>query len=52
MKITDLNLLEVDIYDGEKITYSGMCNEAPDILKEKQIKIDRIDGKKLIIKTV
>ena len=50
MKITDLNLLEIDLYDGDKIIYSGMCNEAPDELKELKIKIDRIDGKKLILR--
>ena len=50
MKITDLNLLEVDIFDGEKIVYSGMCDEVPEEIKQRNIKIDKIDGKKLIIK--
>ena len=50
MKITDLNLLEVDVFDGEQIVYSGMCDEVPDELQQRSIKIDKIDGKKLILK--
>ena len=50
MKITDLNLLEVDIFDGDQIVYSGMCDEVPEEIKQRNIKIDKIDGKKLIIK--
>lgn len=50
MKIADLNLIKVDIYDGEQIVYSGMCDEVPEEIKQRNIKIDKIDGKKLIIK--
>lgn len=50
MKIGDLNLLEVDIYDGDKIIYNGMCEEVPEEIKTKHIKIIGIDGKKLKIK--
>ena len=47
MKITDLNLLEVEIYNNGEMVYHGMCEEAPDSLKEKKIKIIGIDEKKL-----
>lgn len=52
MTIKDFNLLEIDVYDGDKIIYSGKCEEASDDLKSKQIKIKGIDGKKLIIELV
>ena len=50
MKIEDLNLLEVDIYDGNKIIYSGMCEDVPEEIKTKHIKIIGIDGKKIKLK--
>lgn len=52
MKITDFNLLNIDVYDGEDLIYSGTSEEAPDELKNKQIKIDKMDGKKLKIRIV
>ncbi len=47
MKITDLNLLEIDLFDGDKLVYNGMCEDIPDIYKDKKIKIKSIDGKKI-----
>lgn len=47
MKITDLNLLEIDLYDGKTLIYNGMCENVPDEFKTKKIKIVGIDGKKL-----
>lgn len=52
MKITEFNLLEIDVYDKDKLLYSGKCEEAPEELKQKEIAIDNIQGKKLIIKLV
>lgn len=52
MTIREFNLLIIDVYDGEKLVYSGKCEEAPEDLKNKQIIIDKIEGKKLIIKLV
>lgn len=49
MKITDLNLLIIDVYDGEQLIYTGMCDEAPEDLKQKQIQVKGIEGKKLIL---
>lgn len=50
MKISDLNLLEVDIYDGDALVYSGMCEEVPEEIKSQHIKIVGIDRKKIILK--
>ncbi len=52
MTLKDFNLLEVDIYEGEDLVYSGMSEDAPEDMKQRQIKIDGNDGKKLIIKLV
>ncbi len=52
MTIKDFNLLEIDIYDGEQLIYNGMCEDAPEELKKRQIKIDGNEGKKLIIKLI
>lgn len=50
MTIKDFNLLQIDMLDGEKVIYSGMCSDAPDELKDKQIEIVKMDGKKMIVK--
>ena len=52
MTIKDFNLLEIDVYDGDKLIYNGMCEDAPEERKDKQIKIDGTDRKKLIVKLV
>ena len=49
MTIKDFNLLEIDVYDGDQIVYSGMCENASDELKSRQIKIKGNDGKKILI---
>lgn len=50
MKITDFNLLKIDVYNEDEIIYSGMCEDAPDELKKEQIEIIKIQGKKLEVK--
>ena len=50
MTIKDFNLLKIDMFDGDNVIYSGMCNEVPEDLKEKQIEIIGIDGKKLLVR--
>ena len=50
MTIKDFNLLKIDMFDGDNVIYSGMCNESPEELKEKQIEIIGIDGKKLLVR--
>jgi hypothetical protein len=52
MTIKEFNLLEIDVYEGEKLIYNGMCENAPDELKNRQIKIEGNEGKKLIIKLI
>lgn len=52
MTIKEFNLLQIIVYDGEEIIYKGASEDAPEELKEKQIKIEGIDGKNLKIKLV
>ncbi len=52
MTIKEFNLLEIDVYDGENKVYTGMCEDAPEELKTRQIKILKNENKKLIIKLV
>lgn len=52
MTIKDFNLLEIDVYDGDQIVYSGMCENASDELKSRQIKIKGNDGKKILIELI
>ncbi len=52
MTIKEFNLLEIDIYNGDELIYSGMSENVPEELKSRQIKIDGNEGKKLIIKLI
>ncbi len=50
MKISEFNLLEIDIFDGDNLIYNGMSENVPEELKEEHVKIIGIDGKKVITK--
>ena len=50
MKVNEFNLLEIDIFNGENLVYSGMSENVPEELKNTHIKITGIDGKKVITK--
>ena len=50
MKISEFNLLEIDVYDGDKLIFNGRVEDAPEDLKEKHVKITSIEGKKVITK--
>ncbi len=52
MTIKEFNLLEIDVYDGDKKIYTGMCEDAPEELKKKQITILRNESKKLVVQLV
>lgn len=52
MTIKEFNLLEIDIYDGDKKVYTGMCEDAPEEFKDKQIKILRNESKKLVVELI
>lgn len=52
MTVNDFNLLEIDIYDGDELVYSGMRENVPEELRKKDIQITGNDGKKLIVKFI
>lgn len=52
MTIKEFNLLEIDVYDGENKVYTGMCEDAPEELKTKQIKILKNENKKIIVELI
>ena len=45
MKISDLNLLEIEVYNGDELTYKGMCNEAPEEIRNQKVKVLGMDTK-------
>ena len=50
MKISEFNLLEIDVYDNDKLIFNGRVEDASEDLKQKNIVITGIDGKKVITK--
>ncbi len=52
MTVNDFNLLEIDIYDGDELVYSGMSKNIPEELRKRDIQITGNDGKKLIVKFI
>ncbi len=49
MWVKDVRNYEVEIYDGEKLIYSGNVNDAPDEIKEKETKTMNLEHKKILI---
>ena len=52
MKISEFNLLEIDVYDKDKLIYNGMSEDVPEELKQRHIKIIKMDGKKIITELI
>lgn len=52
MKISEFNLLEIDVYDKDELIFNGKVEDASEDLKQKNIVITGIDGKKVITKLV
>ena len=52
MTIREFNLLEIIVYDGESEIYRGMCENAPEELLDRKIKVEGIEGKTLKIKLI
>ncbi len=52
MTVKDFNLLEIDMFQGDELIYNGMCEDVPEELKDKQIRIKDIDNKKLIVELI
>ena len=52
MNCNEFNLLQLDIYDGDKLIFSGISEKVPENIKSLPIKINGIDGKKLIVELI
>ena len=50
MKISEFNLLEIDVYDKDELIFNGRVENASEELKQKNVVITGIDGKKVITK--
>lgn len=49
MKLHELKLLELDIYDNDKLIFSGMSEDVPSEFSNLNISIRNIERKKLIL---
>ena len=52
MDCNEFNLLQLDIYDGDNLIFSGISEDVPENIKSLPIKINGIDGKKLIVELI
>lgn len=52
MTIREFNLLKISVWDGDKEVYNGICEDVPEELKQRQIKIIGNEGKIIKIKLV
>lgn len=52
MKISEFNLLEIDVYDKDELIFNGKSEDAPEDLKQRNIEIIGIEGKKVITKLI
>ena len=49
MTIKEFRLLTVNIFSKDELVYSGEVEAAPEELKDKQVKIRKLDNKTLIV---
>lgn len=49
MWVKDVRNYEVEIYEDEKLIYSGNVNDAPDEIKERETKTMSLEHKKILI---
>ena len=49
MTIREFRLLTVNIFSKDELVYSGEVEAAPEELKDKQVKVRKIDNKTLIL---
>ena len=49
MTIKEFHLLDIIVYENGKEIYKGKSEEAPEELKSKEIKIDGLDDKTLLV---
>jgi hypothetical protein len=49
MTIREFRLLTVNIFSKDELVYSGEVEAAPEELKDKQVKIRKLDNKTLIV---
>ena len=52
MTIKEFHLLDIVVYDDGKEIFKGKCEDAPEDLKSKQIKIDGVDDKELKVSII
>ena len=52
MNCNEFNLLQLDIYDCDNLIFSGISEEVPENIRSLPIKINGIDGKKLIVELI
>ena len=52
MTTKEIHLLNLRVYDGEKVVYEGISEEVPKEISDKQIKIDKLVDKTLEVKIV
>ena len=50
MTAKEFHLLKLRVYDGEDIIFEGMSEDVPDDISSKQIVVDKIEDKVLIVR--
>ncbi len=50
MTTKEFHLLKLRVYDGDTIIYEGMSEDVPKEISEKQIKVEKLEDKVLVVK--
>lgn len=52
MTTKEFHLLNLRIYDGDNIIFEGMSEDVPEEIRERQIEVDKLVDKTLVVKIV
>lgn len=52
MTTKEFHLLKIKVLDGDKTIYEGMSEDVPENISNRQIKIDKMQDKVLIVSTI
>ncbi len=52
MTTKEFHLLKLKVYDGDNVIFEGMSEDVPKEISDKQIEIDKLEEKTLVVKIV
>ncbi len=52
MKLDDIRLVSIDLYDGDNLVYTGKIEETPEEYKNRHVEFKEFKDKKMVLKLI